>query len=536
MNSLYDLLAELHPDKKKSPCLSFKHQTLNREELLAKVDQLASELQAQGIVPGIRVAIYLPKCPFTVISLLACAKLSLTVVPINPLLKATQCIQLMDDCQASVFISLETRIAPLLTSLKTSTVSTIVSINHIEDLDPNNIYHSANTAHACSAKEINPTHFGAAAILYTSGSTGNPKGVVLSHDNIILGAKSVAQYLQLTNNDTLLALLPLSFDYGLNQLTSALFVGAHVVLQDFLLANDTVNTIAQYKVTGLAGVPPLWHKLAAAKWTDDAIQGLRYFTNSGGALPTPLLDKLRHLLPNAQPYLMYGLTEAFRSTYLSPSDIDNYPTSIGKAIPNAEVFIINAQGVPTKPFEHGELVHCGPLVSLGYWGSVSDNDSRFKQPPNESKLPSFTGNAVWSGDTVFCDNENYIYFVGRQDDMIKTSGYRVSTDEIEAPAYRITGILEAVAVGVEHALIGQEIILCVTIDKTHDTDLYSDLKSRNDENAAQAIKTQLAKELPTYMIPATVLIVDNLPRNPNGKFDRKNILQSTLTRLKANRE
>jgi len=206
-----------------------------------------------------------------------------------------------------------------------------------------------------------------AAILYTSGSTGQPKGVVLSHINLIEGAKSVADYLDNTAEDKLLAVLPFSFDYGLSQLTTAFLSGASVVLLEYLMPRDVVNAVARYQITGLASVPPLWIQLAELDWPKEASNSLRYFTNSGGAMPGATLSQLMSALPDTAPYLMYGLTEAFRSTYLHPDEISNRPGSMGKAIPNAEILVINQRGKICQSHEEGELVHKGVHVAMGYW-------------------------------------------------------------------------------------------------------------------------------------------------------------------------
>jgi acyl-CoA synthetase (AMP-forming)/AMP-acid ligase II len=287
-----------------------------------------------------------------------------------------------------------------------------------------------------------------AAILYTSGSTGKPKGVVLSHRNLIVGAESVSQYLQNSAQDVILAVLPLSFDAGLSQLTTAFNVGAHVVLMNYLLPNDVVRLCAKHRVNGLTCVPPLWNQLADQKWPDEVRSALRYFANTGGRMPKLTLKKLRNCFPTARPYLMYGLTEAFRSTYLDPAEIDKRPDSIGKAIPNAEILVVRPDGSRCVPGEEGELVHRGGLVALGYWKDPARTAERFRPVPEQ------TGNAwrtketaVFSGDTVVSDAEGFLYFIGRKDEMIKTSGYRVSPTEIEEVAYDSGLVGDAVAMG-----------------------------------------------------------------------------------------
>jgi len=301
-----------------------------------------------------------------------------------------------------------------------------------------------------------------AAILYTSGSTGAPKGVVLSHRNLVVGAESVSSYLDNTAEDRILAVLPLSFDAGLSQLTTGFCVGAHVVLADYLLPGDVVRACAENQITGMVGVPPLWIQLAAQTWPSGAVAGLRYFANTGGRLPRVTLQRLRAIFPSAAPYLMYGLTEAFRSTYLDPREVDRRPDSIGKAIPNAEILVVREDGGLCGPGEPGELVHRGPLVTLGYWNDMERTAERFRPPPNRPVELCTPELAVWSGDVVVRDEEGFLYFVGRRDDMIKTSGYRVSPQEIEEVVYETGLIQDAVALGLEDETLGHRIVLVVT--------------------------------------------------------------------------
>ena len=301
-----------------------------------------------------------------------------------------------------------------------------------------------------------------AAILYTSGSTGLPKGVVLTHRNLIVGAESVSHYIGNTADDVILSVLPLSFDAGFSQLTTAFNVGAHVVLMNYLMAGDVVRLCERHGVTGLTCVPPLWIQIAQQTWPEEVGGRLRYFANTGGRMPKTTLDKLRALFPKARPYLMYGLTEAFRSTYLDPSEVDRRPDSIGKAIPNAEILVVRPDGTLCDPGEEGELVHRGPLVALGYWDDPERTAERFRPAPGHDAPWRAPEMAVWSGDTVVRDEEGFLYFVGRADEMIKTSGYRVSPTEVEEAAYATGLVRDAVALGIDDPALGQKVALVVT--------------------------------------------------------------------------
>ena len=349
------------------------------------------------------------------------------------------------------------------------------------------------------------------AILYTSGSTGRPKGVVLSHRNMVAGAKSVASYLENRASDTLLAALPLSFDAGFSQLTTAFHTGARVVLLNYLMPRDVLKALEREQVTGLTAVPPLYIQLAALDWPAAINERLRYFANTGGRMPRETLSQLRQRVPGAKPFLMYGLTEAFRSTYLPPDEVDRRPDSIGKAIPNAEILVLREDGTECAPEEPGELVHRGALVGLGYWGDAEKTAERYKPLPGAQgeglPLPEY---AVFSGDTVRRDAEGFLYFVGRRDEMIKTSGYRVSPTEVEEILYATRLVGECVAFGTDNATMGQVIqVIATAPDGSAQLDL-------------PALRAACKAQMPAYMVPAGIeSMAGPLPRNPNGKIDRK---------------
>jgi acyl-CoA synthetase (AMP-forming)/AMP-acid ligase II len=278
---------------------------------------------------------------------------------------------------------------------------------------------------------------------------------------------------------------------------------------DYLLLADVTRALARYAITGLAAVPPLWNQLAALDWPEQAVSSLRYITNSGGTMPLETTRRLRTLLPDTDIYLMYGLTEAFRSTYLPPAEVDHRPDSIGKAIPNAEIMVVRPDGTPCDADEPGELVHRGALVALGYWGDPDKTAARFKPAPGQPPELPHPELAVWSGDQVRRDRDGYLYFIGRTDEQIKTSGYRVSPGEIEEVAYQLPSIEQAVAFGVPHPQLGSGIVL-----------LFQAGTPRID---ADALRAHCRAHLPTYMVPGLIEQVDDIPRNPNGKLDRKSL-------------
>ena len=341
-----------------------------------------------------------------------------------------------------------------------------------------------------------------AALLYTSGSTGRPKGVMLSHANLWLGAISVAHYLKLTPADRVLGVLPLSFDYGQNQLFSTWAAGASVVPFDYLLPRDVYRAIERERITTLAGVPPLWAQLLEIDPQDIALTSLKRLTNSGGALTRRMIAGLRDRFPQADLYPMYGLTEAFRSTYLDPALVAAHPDSIGRAIPFAEVLVVRPDGSRAAPGEAGELVHAGPLVAQGYWHDDERTAQRFRPAPDWAESG---GMAVWSGDTVVADADGLLRFVGRDDEMIKSAGNRISPTEIEEAVMAGGEVSEAVAFGVPDDKLGQAILVVAQGGR---------IESR------QRLRERLRHELPNFMQPVRYDWRAELPRNANGKLDR----------------
>jgi acyl-CoA synthetase (AMP-forming)/AMP-acid ligase II len=280
---------------------------------------------------------------------------------------------------------------------------------------------------------------------------------------------------------------------------------------NYLLPRDIIAAVEAENITGLAAVPPLWIQLAQMIWPNNI--SLRYITNSGGAMPRATLDLLRNNLPDTAIYLMYGLTEAFRSTFLPPEEVGARPDSIGKAIPNAEVLVVREDGSLCAPGEPGELIHRGALVSMGYWNDPEKTAERFRPVPTRQSGLTIQELAVWSGDTVRMDEEGFLYFIGRRDEMIKTSGYRVSPTEIEEVIYATELVGEAAAVGVAHPVLGQAIVVIVTARPRG---------YLNQEELLSACKVHL----PAFMLPSRIEVREgSLPRNPNGKIDRKLLAQ-----------
>ena len=480
-----------------TPALLTREGLLDYAGLERAVGSLAAALRARAAEPGARVASWLPKTRMTSLLPLACARAGLIHVPVNPLLKRAQVAHILADSDASLLVTGKARLATLEAGdcacdviLEEEGASMLEGDDRLgpSDADPDSL----------------------AALLYTSGSTGRPKGVMLSHANLWLGAVSVAHYLRLVATDRVLGVLPFAFDYGQNQLLSTWAAGACVVPIEFLAARDVIRAVETHGITTLAGVPPLWVQLIEAPWPPKAAYSLRRLTNSGGRLPVSIVRRMRGVFPAAEIFLMYGLTEAFRSTYLEPGLLDSHPESIGSAIPFADVMASHPDGTLCAPGEEGELVHAGPLVAKGYWNDPDRTAERFRAAPAGSRYP---GTAVWSGDRVRRDADGLFTFVGRADAMIKTSGNRVSPTEIEEAAVASGFVVEAVALGYPDERLGEAIALVV--------------RGRGQE-ADAPLRAFLKRELPNFMQPSAILWRDELPRGPNGKLDRERLRQELM--------
>ena len=516
---LHELILEQAERRTDATAIIHRQTALDYASLADLIRTTGRGLLALGLNRAERVAVYLPKRLEAVAALFGATLAGGVFVPVNPLLKPEQVAYILRDCNVHILVTARDRaesLAPLLVDCPDLHSLVLVDeaslstphAHHLQVLGWPALLAADDGRSPAPAIDIDM-----AAILYTSGSTGKPKGVVLSHRNMLAGAYSVAEYLGNHADDRLLAVLPFSFDYGLSQLTTAFVAGARAVLMDYLLPRDVVSTVAREGITGLAAVPPMWVQLAQLEWPQATVDNLRYITNSGGAMPRATLDALRRSLPKTAPFLMYGLTEAFRSTYLPPAEIDRRPDSMGKAIPNAEILVVREDGTPCAPGEPGELVHRGALVGLGYWNDPAKTAERYRPAPGQNPGLPIPELAVWSGDTVRMDEEGFLYFIGRKDDMIKTSGYRVSPTEVEEVIYGSGQAAEAAALGIPHPALGQAVVAVIK-------------PLREDFNASELI-AHCKQHLPNFMVPLQVIAYSSdLPRNPNGKIDRKRLVEA----------
>ena len=517
---IHDLITASARRAPSQVALVYQKQSVTFSTLDKAVSAAANVFLAHGARKSERIATFLEKRVENIVGMFGAARAGGVFVPINPLLKGEQVVHIINDCNVRLLVTSFDRLKLLAPYLKNCPdLQSVVVVDRVNEAmlelpNLNVIDWETGLAQSTNLSSHRVIDGDMAAILYTSGSTGKPKGVVLSHRNIVAGANSVAEYLELSAEDRILSVLPLSFDYGLNQITTAFLVGATAVLMNYLFPRDVIKAVVEEKITGLAAVPPLWVQLAQLPWPEAAVEHLRYITNSGGHMPESTLKALRQALPKTKPFLMYGLTEAFRSTYLPPDQADKRPDSIGKAIPNAEVLVVREDGTECAANEPGELVHRGVHVSLGYWNDVEKTAERFKPAPGQLGGLVMPEMVVWSGDTVKRDDEGFLYFISRRDEMIKTSGYRVSPTEVEEVTYATGLVSEAAAFSVAHPTLGQAIIVVVMPKSSH-------------QLAPEALLAAAKAELPAFMVPHKIIVsAESLPRNPNGKIDRKVLAQS----------
>jgi len=485
------------------------------EDLERASKALGAALVESGVKKGDRVGVYMEKSWEAIVAMLATSRIGAAYVNINPLFKPPQVAYVAQDCDVRVMIGDSAK----LDDLEPGTVSGTAyyrgdrpgeeTAGRLEDL--------AGVLRDGDAPEAQRrvSEVDLATILYTSGSTGMPKGVATSQRNVVVGAQIVSTYLENTPRDRILSALPLNFDAGMSQFTTALRVGATLVLQRSRLPGDLLRALRRHEITGVTGVPPLWALLLrSAKGIEaEPLEHLRYIANTGGRIPQANLDELRRLLDpsGTKIYLMYGLTEAFRSTYLPPEEVDRGSTCIGKAIPNTEILVINKEGRECAPDEPGELVHRGPTVAMGYWGNEEATRQAYRPNPLASPELLDVERVVYSGDTVRRDEEGFLYFIGREDAMIKSQGYRLSPEEVENLLIGSGLVHEACAFGVEDPAVGQLVMAVVS------------LRDGGDKVAVETIREHVIKNGPPYMVPKQIVVLDELPKTGSGKIDRKGI-------------
>ncbi len=501
--------ADKNPDKQ---AILHKNNALTYSQVYEQSLRLARRLIRLGVGKGDRVCFYLEKRLEKVVSIFGISLAGGVFVPINRLARAGQALHIIKNSEAAVLITTSSRLASLQEHLS-GLMAVIVVDRPVDDSHsrpcPVISWEEVMDDNACAQPSSCVIAKDVAAILYTSGSTGMPKGVILNHLNIIAGAYVVSEYLKISAEDRILSILGFGFDYGLNQLISSFLQGAQLVLYDYLFPKDILKAVEKYSITGLAAVATTWIQLLQIPW-GNAMNSLRYITNSGASIPVRCVKELRTRIPAAELYLMYGLTEAFRSTYLPPEMVDQRPASIGKAIPGEQILVLDENNLPVKPGETGELVHRGVLVAQGYWGEPELTAKRFRKNSLQLEEIPIREMVVYSGDYVRLDADGYLYFEGRRDEMIKSAGNRISPTEIEEILYSSHLISAAVALGIPHEIYGQVILVVVSF--TH-----------GESYAKDELLAYCRQNMPPPMVPHEIEIWDELPINSNGKHDRAKI-------------
>jgi amino acid adenylation domain-containing protein len=500
------LLAEADEAFGPATAVTDGRRALSFTELLRAAQATAAVLRSHGIGRGDRVGICTAKSSDQVVALLAVLLADAIMVPVLPRLKHDNIQHIVRDCGMRAVITDELRAdevrgaAPGLPLLLADQLCR---------------YPDQAAASTDRLPELPSRALGAdlAGIIYSSGSTGRPKGIMITHRNLWDGARIAAGYLGTGRDDRIGCVLSLNFDYGLNQLWQALCTGARLCLHELVFPADLFRFLAAERVTVLPLMPVIASRMFDARllrqWPQDDLSAVRYICSTGGAVSHRMIDNLTRAFPAARIFSMYGLTEAFRSSYLEPEQLAHRPASIGRAIPEVELFVLDEAGREVGPGEPGELVHRGGCVARGYWNAPAETARRFRT------LPQFPGETVvFSGDTVIRDEDGYLYFVGRRDSMIKTSGIRVSPTEVEEVAARFAGIDSCVAIGLPDPDLGEQIALAYTVAQPVDEAEF---------------RLFLTRELPRHMVPRRLLCQPSLPATGNqGKIDRQRVRELLL--------
>ncbi|MCB9599235.1 MAG: AMP-binding protein [Sandaracinus sp.] len=454
--------------------------------LEARAARAAGALRQAGVQPGDRILLFARKSTASVAALYGAWRAGAVVVPASPEARGRQLEYLLEHSDARLAL-----VDPLL-------------VDRLDRPLPGPT-RDVETLDGAPLEAVEHTEL--AALLYTSGSTGMPKGIVITHDNLVAGARIVSTYLQITADDRLLSVLPFHFDYGLNQLLTTVRQGATLVLQKSTHPGHVVRALHDHAITGLAGVPPLWAQLFAdaSPLLRAAPPSLRYLTNSGGAFPVELLRRARTALPETRIFLMYGLSEAFRSTYLPPEELDTHPTSMGRAIPETEILVLRDDGTHCEVDEAGELVHRGPTVAAGYWKDPETTAKVFRPDPDDA-----AHRVVHSGDQVRRGPEGFLYFVGRRDQRLKSFGHRVSPEEVERALQDCPLVALAVVGGEPDEHAGDAIVAHVV--------------PANDAVDVDAIAAFARETMPRYLQPKRIVLHASFPLTSSGKVDRKQVL------------
>ncbi|HVK18924.1 MAG TPA: AMP-binding protein [Fimbriiglobus sp.] len=518
VEKLLEASAARHPDK---VALVTDEARVTYAELNATADRLAGALRRRGVGRGDRVVVMLDNSVETVATLFATLKAGAVFSVMNPTTKGEKLAYVLNNCRAAAVVTQE-RLLPMVAGAVAQAPSvgaTVVAGSAAEPAVRGGVgLHAAlDEAPAAPAAPVGGEGIDQdlAMVIYTSGSTGSPKGVMMAHSNILCATRSVAQYLELTPDDVLLCVLPLSFGYGLNQIFTSCLVGGTVVLEkSFAYPAATLQKFERERVTGFALVPTIAAILLMRNLTPGQFPNLRYITNAAAALPPAHIARLREVFPSTRLYSMYGQTECTRTLFLPPDQLDVRPGSIGKAIPNTEAWIVDETGRRVGPGEVGELVVRGGHVMRGYWENPEATERALRPGPTPGER------VLHSGDLFRADDEGFLYFVSRKDDIIKTRGEKVSPKEVENVLYDLPGVREAAVIGVPDPILGQAIRAVVVLAED------GCLTDRQ-------IIAHCGRHLEDFMVPRSVEFRAELPKTDSGKIRRTEVQAEALRALEA---
>ncbi len=487
-------------------------------ELKESAERLAGYLDKSAIKKGDRIAISMENSWQTVVAIYGATLSGAVFLVINPQTKADKLQYILNDSGAKVLISnsiLKHELSAALNDV-TSIREVIITGDEKQIIVPDSTFKLSNfesiiseDIQVTSIPRIIPNDL--AALIYTSGSTGFPKGVMMTHQSMVFTTWSLIEYLRLSEEDRIMLLLPLAFDYGLYQLLMAITVGGTLIVeQSFIFTASIYRNIEKYKPTVFPGVPTIYAMMiASSKENPLAFDCIQKVTNTAAALPAEFIPDLKKIFPNALIFKMYGLTECKRVCYLEPELVDLKPTSVGKAIPGTEVFLLDAEGNPVPNGESGILHIRGPHVMLGYWNKEDLSREMLKQ----GSLPGET--ILCSNDLFKMDEDGFLYFQGRTDDIIKTRGEKVSPIEIENVIYKIDGVKEVAVIGIPDKIMGESIVAHIT---THD---FTQLNEKD-------VQKECMSKLEVFMVPQKVIFLKQMPKSPNGKIDKKELKKILL--------
>jgi long-chain acyl-CoA synthetase len=500
--------ARRFPDK---PGIIFSHQSYTFRQIDEASDRLACEFKRLGLRRGDRVASMLDNSLEMVVALWGTLKAGGVFVPISPGVKADKLGFLLADSGAAAFIvstQLHQRVKDA--TAQASYSGTIIWVGEKIESDGLRLTEILARPHQ-SPDDPGLIDQDLCLIIYTSGSTGSPKGVMMSHRSIYNNVWSISTYLGNQPDDVVLCVLPLSFDYGLFQVLTGARVGFTVVLErSFAYPYDVLKRIGEYRVTGLPGVPTIFAKLLEfAPFEGLDLSSLRYLSNTAAPFPSAHILALRRLLPKTAIFSMYGLTECTRVSYLDPSRLENKPTSVGRAMPNSETYIVNEYGRRCGPGEIGELVVRGTSVMRGYWERSEATAKALRDGDIAGEKVLFTG------DLFYEDEDGDLYFVGRRDDVFKCRGEKVSPREVEACLYELDSVAEVAVVGVPHPIDGMAIKAHVVARDGH---LISE----------DLLRKQCQHRLEPLLVPRFFEVCSGLPKTDSGKIIKTVLRQAAV--------